>query len=156
MGNFKITEKPESSAIEIVFIGSVDEAFKFPAVDAKFSKLFVDLDHVSYVSSFGVKNWVSWVATLPKTIEVEFSRARYSVISNVNSVHGFLPTKCKIKSLYAPFIDSNGNDSVEILLEEGKHFFQGGKLALPEIINSSGNKLEIDVVEAKFFRFLKP
>lgn len=70
-------------------------------------------------------------------------------------VQGFLPTNGKVASFYVPFYSDESGEDKSVLFTQGKEYTDSGLGALPEVKDSAGKPMEMDVVEAKYFKFLK-
>ena len=71
-------------------------------------------------------------------------------------VAGFLPDNGKVESFYVPYYcDATGAEKM-VLFSEGKEF-TGADVNPPEDVkdDDTGDEMELDVIEAKYFKFLQ-
>jgi hypothetical protein len=69
-------------------------------------------------------------------------------------VAGFLPQGTTVTSFYVPYYaDTSGNEKM-VLFENGREFGAGGLKPPAEVKDDSGEVMEMDVIEAKYFKFL--
>ena len=73
----------------------------------------------------------------------------------MNMIQGFAPANTKILSFYVPYFNESNESERSILLVQGTHYADGKILELPKVLDEKGQEMEIDVVEAKYFKFLK-
>lgn len=156
MGTFKAEKQQNGSEITIKLAGHVDEDAQFAAIDlAGASKVVVDADGISAINSCGIREWVKWVRTAPGTSQLIFQKCPKVIVDQINMVTGFLPENAKVESFYVPYYsDSSGNEKM-VLFKEGAEF-KGGEISAPaEVKDDDGEVMEMDVIEAKYFKFLK-
>jgi hypothetical protein len=70
-------------------------------------------------------------------------------------VSGFLPEGAKVTSFFVPYFSEGAGVEKQVLFQEGKEF-SGNKVNAPAEVKdeSSGESLELDVIEAKYFKFI--
>jgi len=108
-------------------------------------------------NSYGIRDWMKWLKPLAdkeKTI-IELYDCPESVIHLINMITGFIPRNAEVVSFYVSFYSEESGETQKVLFKRGHQFFED-KVVLPEVKDSQGNTMLIDVDEAKFFRFLKP
>lgn len=157
MSQFQIEKKSEGDKILIEIKGHIDEDANFSNVDLSSGGKFIfDLQNVEAINSCGIREWITWVRKAPPASELVFRNCPKIVVDQINMVAGFLPDNGRIESFYVPyFCESSGNEKM-ILFTEGKEF-KGSDLLPPEEIkdDETGEFMEMDVIEAKYFKFLK-
>jgi hypothetical protein len=70
-------------------------------------------------------------------------------------VQGFLPASGRVNSFYVPFYNDDSGAEKSVLFRNGQEFTDTGLGTIPEVKDEEGNAMEMDVVEAKYFKFLK-
>ncbi len=157
MGLTKSDKQQSGSDVVVTLAGHIDEDAQFTALDlsAASGKVVVDIEGVTAINSCGIREWVKWIRTAPNTSPVVFKNCPKVIVDQINMVTGFLPENGKVESFYVPYYsDSSGNEKM-ILFEEGKQF-NGGEVKPPsEVKDETGEVMEMDVIEAKYFKFLK-
>lgn len=156
MGQFAATKENNGSELKITLSGHVDEDATFGSVDlAGANKVVVELDGVTAINSCGIREWIKWIRTAPPTAAVVYRNCPKVIVDQINMVAGFLPETGKVESFYVPYYcDESGNEKM-ILFKEGTEF-KGNEVFPPaEVKDESGEAMEMDVIEAKYFKFLQ-
>ncbi len=154
--SFSIKKNPEGARLAIAVAGNVDEDANFVPVDiGAFTQVVLDLQGVSAINSVGIREWIKWVKQIPTTVQLTVRNCPKIVVDQINMVAGFLPPATVIESFFVPYYaDATGSEKM-ILFSNGKEF-KGGALTPPgEVKDDSGEAMEMDVIEAKYFKFLK-
>ena len=154
--SFSIEKKPEGSRLVLELKGNIDEDANFAAPDVGSAAVVVlDLEGVSAINSVGIREWIKWVKSMPGSVQLCVRRCPKIIVDQINMVAGFLPATAKVESFYVPYYsDSSGSEKM-VLFENGKEFKDGEVHAPPEVKDDSGEVMEMDVIEAKYFKFLK-
>lgn len=157
MGLTKSEKQQSGSDVIVTLAGHIDEDAQFTALDLSGAsgKVVVDIEGVTAINSCGIREWVKWIRTAPNTTSVVFKKCPKVIVDQINMVTGFLPENGKVESFFVPYYsDESGNEKM-VLFEEGKQF-NGGDVNPPaEVKDESGEAMEMDVIEAKYFKFLK-
>lgn len=157
MGLTKSEKQQNGSDVIVTLAGHIDEDAQFTALDLSGAsgKVVVDIEGVTAINSCGIREWVKWIRTAPNTTSVVFKKCPKVIVDQINMVTGFLPDNGKVESFFVPYYsDESGNEKM-VLFEEGKQF-NGGEVNPPaEVKDESGEAMEMDVIEAKYFKFLK-
>ena len=63
--------------------------------------------------------------------------------------------EAKVESFYVPYFSEDSGNEKMVLLEEGKDF-NGGEVTAPDEFTDeeTGDEMEMDVIESKYFKFL--
>ena len=152
---FSVTKKTEGSTVVIDIKGNVDEDANFPAPDvAGGATVTLDLEAVTAINSVGIREWIKWIKAFPANTTLAVRRCPKIIVDQINMVSGFLPAGTTVQSFYVPYYsDTSGNEKM-VLFENGREI-QGGKLIPPaDVKDESGEVMEMDVIEAKYFKFL--
>ena len=156
MGTFKADKTQNGTEINVSLSGHVDEDAQFASLDlAGASKVTVNADGISAINSCGIREWVKWVRTAPPQAQIVLQKCPKVIVDQINMVTGFLPENGKVESFYVPYYsDASGNEKM-VLFSEGKEF-KGAEVHAPsEVKDDDGEAMEMDVIEAKYFKFLK-
>lgn len=154
--SFAIEKKPEGTRMILELKGNIDEDANFAPPDVGSSAVVIlDLEGVSAINSVGIREWIKWVKSMPASVQLSVRRCPKIIVDQINMVAGFLPATAKIESFYVPYYsDSSGSEKM-VLFESGKEFKDGEIHAPPDVKDDSGEAMEMDVIEAKYFKFLK-
>lgn len=83
-------------------IGETNSFFDLPLKDP--ITIQMDLSEMTYISSIGVKNWISWSTRFPRGSKVVLEKCPFVIVSQASMVAGFAPPeKFTINSFSAPF-----------------------------------------------------
>ncbi len=120
------------------------------------SAVEIDLVDLTHINSIGIRNFRDWLLTV-KAPELAFSYCPRVFIDQVNMVMDFLPKHAKVLSFYVPYYsDATGEDKL-VLFTRGKEFqvVDGEvKLTFPEVLDSKGKEMDVDVIGDRYFGFL--
>lgn len=81
----------------------------------KATGILLDMQKVTFINSIGVKNWISWMFSVPAECQITLRHCPFVIISQINMVQGFLPKTARVQSFYAPYTDNNGNEVIRLL-----------------------------------------
>ncbi len=153
---FTMNKTQEGANVVVHLSGNVDEDSNFQAIDGgTASSIILDLEKITAINSVGIREWIKWIKEFPPTVQLSLRKCPKIIVDQVNMVAGFLPAGAKIESFFVPYYsDSSGSEKM-VLFESGKEFADGQITAMPEIKDESGEVMEMDVIEAKYFKFLK-
>jgi hypothetical protein len=153
---FEITKKQEGQVVVFELKGNVDEDANFTPPDlAGAGAIVLDLQGVTAINSVGIREWVKWIKVIPASIALKVRKCPKIIVDQINMVSGFLPAHTKVESFFVPyFSDSSGSEKM-VLFEDGKELKNGEVHPPSEVKDDSGEVMEMDVIEAKYFKFLK-
>jgi len=152
---FKISTQPESGRLAVSLSGNVDEDAGFTPLDlGANTQIVFDLEGVTAINSVGIREWIKWIKTLPASVKMAVRKCPKIIVDQINMVAGFLPPGTQVESFYVPYYsDASGSEKM-VLFQYGKEY-KDGKIEFPaEIKDDSGEVMEMDVIEAKYFKFL--
>lgn len=154
MGKFEIQTQDLNGTLQVKVSGTIDEDADFTKVNlAQASAVILELKDVKSINSCGIREWIKWMGTTQSPIT--FKECTKVIVDQINMVDGFLPQNGKVESFYVPYYSEEGGSEKNVLFRNGNEFV-GGQLKAPqEVKDDSGNEMEMDVVEAKYFKFLK-
>ena len=153
MSNIKIEKK--ENELHVTFIDSINEKtdFKSNSIEnAEIVKIF--FQNVKYINSLGVREWVKWINTNQNS-KIRLYECPRSIIDQVNMFSGFFPSNALVLSFYVPYHSEQTDETKNILFRYGKEFYDGGKLELPQVLDSKGLAMNLDIFPEKYFNFLK-
>ncbi len=155
MAKFELKKENSGGKLVIHLSGMIDEDADFHGCPlAGASNLEIDLVNVKGINSCGIREWIKWMEPVA-AVPVELKSCPKVIIDQINMVDGFLPPKGKIQSFYVPYFSEGSGEEKSVLFSLGKEF-KDGQLSPPSTIkDSEGNMMEMDVIESKYFKFLK-
>lgn len=155
MSKCEIKIDKSGSSAKITMSGVIDEDLDFSAYSLEgLGELSVYLGSVKSINSCGIREWIKWFGGA-KNATIQFFECPKIIVDQINMVQGFLPSNAKVMSFYVPYYNDDSGSEKEVLFTYGKEY-SDNELKLPtDIKDDDGNEMEVDVVEAKYFRFIK-
>lgn len=151
---FAINKKSEGANTVFELSGNIDEDANFGIPDVTASAVVLDLEKVTAINSVGIREWIKWVKSFPASAKLAVRRCPKIIVDQINMVAGFLPQDTVVQSFFVPYYaDSSGNEKM-VLFENGKEFGPEGLNPPETVTDDSGEPMEMDVIEAKYFKFL--
>ncbi len=154
--SFTIAKKQEGTKLVVALSGAVDEDAVFSALEVgSSSDVSFDLDKVTAINSVGIREWIKWLKEIPSTVKITVSKCPKVIVDQINMVSGFLPPGTVVESFYVPYYSEESGSEKMVLFVNGKEY-KDGQINLPsEVKDDSGEVMEMDIIEAKYFKFLK-
>lgn len=161
--NYEIKNTPET--VTLVISGEIDENSDFKSLELKgANQLIIDLKGIKHLNSMGLKNWTLWIKKLPKyPAGICFRHCPLVVVHQINVLHGFLPSNAIVESIEVPFFCESCSHESVYLAERNKDYFERTAdspekvtMSLSKKCTKCGGKSNADIIENKFFSFLKP
>lgn len=155
MSKCQVKSVKNNDKIEFIFSGSIDESLAsyldiFPTVPS----LTINLDAIDSINSIGIREWIKLMTKLA-TSQISLIKCPKVFIDQVNMVKGFLPANAQIESFYVPYFSEEKNIEKKVLFEKDKHFTQNFINYNSTITDEAGVSYEIDVIDSKYFKFIK-
>lgn len=155
MSKFSLNIDKAGSVWQVKVMGTIDEDVDFglyslegaPAVEMLLSE-------VKSINSCGIREWIKWIGTAGQ-VPVVYNECPKIIVDQINMVQGFLPAMGKVQSFFVPFYSEESGNEKNVLFSSGQEFDESGGIKVPSIKDESGQDMEMDVVEAKYFKFLK-
>ncbi len=155
MGKFDIKIDKASPEFKVMVSGVIDEDVDFNQYSLAGAKsVQMVLGGVKSINSCGIREWIRWIGSAG-TAPVVYSECPKIIVDQINMVQGFLPNTGRVMSFYVPFYSDDSGEDKSVLFSFGKEYSDSGLAAVPEVKDSAGKAMEMDVVEAKYFKFLK-
>jgi hypothetical protein len=152
----KVSENRGADHLELVLSGAIDEDASLPGVDfAGVGSVVLNFDDVNHINSCGIRDWVVWVRQIPEGSSVEFIKCRSMVVDQINMIEGFIGKGSVVASFYIPYFCEECDEITNKLVSRGAEY-NGTDLNIEEELKCEhcGAEAEIDVIEAKYFKFL--
>lgn len=155
MSKFEIKLDKASSHFKVHIAGVIDEDADFGPHSLQGAEAVeVNLGGVKSINSCGIREWIKWIGTSGGA-GVVYKECPKIIVDQINMVQGFLPSKGKVQSFYVPYYSEETDEEKNVLFTLGKEYTDAGLAQAPDVKDGSGNAMEMDVVEAKYFKFLK-
>lgn len=140
---------------KVTVSGVIDEDVSFqPYPLAGLTKIDFFLGELKGINSCGIREWINWIRTASQAT-IAYHECPKVIVNQINMVHDFLPPNAKVISFYVPYFNEETEEEKQVLFRDGKEFAQDGSIPVPATIqNEKGAALALDVVEAKYFKFL--
>jgi hypothetical protein len=155
MSKISFDIKQNGNQASIILAGIIDEDMDFSKIKIPGStSIEIDLGGVKSINSCGIREWIKWIGEF-RNVQIHLKNCPKIIVDQINMVQGFLPPSAKVMSFYVPYFNEDSGSEKDILFEYGKHYTEDS-LNIPEsVLDDEGNPMEIDVVESKYFKFLK-
>lgn len=155
MSKYDIKLNKNGDKLSVLVAGTIDEDIDFSNFNlGGFSTLEVNLDQVKSINSCGIREWIKWMGTAGGA-QMQFFNCPKVIVDQINMVDGFLPATAKVESFYVPYYNDDSGAEKNVLFVRGTHFSEGSVTPPESIKDEDGNEMEMDVIEAKYFKFLK-
>lgn len=156
MGQLKLEGQAGAEGFIVKLIGSIDEDSQFSVVALTgHKKIFLDLEQIKSINSVGIREWIKWTKSADAGAQFIFQKCPKVIVDQMNLVSGFLPDNGKVESFFVPYFNEDSGFEKMVLFTEGKEFNAGQVTAPASVKGDGGEELEMDVIEAKYFKFLQ-
>lgn len=155
MGKFDLNIEKNGGTFKVTMGGVIDEDADFnPHSLAGATTVDLHLPNIKSINSCGIREWIKWIGSAGAA-KIQYFECPKIIVDQINMVQGFLPAQGKVLSFYVPFYNEDSGDEKNVLFSYGKEYTDAGLGQVPEVKDNAGNPMEMDVVEAKYFKFLK-
>ena len=157
MASLKIAVTKKGDSVLLSLTGLVDESAAFPKIEFGEAKIAIIVwSGVTLINSCGIREWVKWLGTFPQGVRIAYAHCPRIIVDQINMVDGFLPKGGTTLSFFVPYYCNDCSAVTNLLFTNGKEF-TGSNIAAPETVKCSkcGKVAELDVMESKYFKFLK-
>lgn len=155
MGKLDVKLNKAGEKLNVVMAGSIDEDTdfsQFPLAGAP--QIEIDLASLKSINSCGIREWIKWMSTAPAA-NITFNQCPKVIVDQINMVDGFLPSNAKVQSFFVPYYNDDSGSEKNVLFRYGSEFTDTEVKAPGEIKDESGSPMEMDVIESKYFKFIK-
>ncbi len=150
---FKIDKK--SGIVNINMAGTIDEDADFTQMNLlEAQEIELELSGIKSINSCGIREWIKWMAT-NKNAKIDFKQCPKVIVDQINMVDGFLPQNGKVSSFFVPYYNDDTGTEKNILFSLGKEFADGSVNPPGGVKDDQGNTMEMDIIESKYFKFIK-
>jgi len=155
MGKYEIKIEKAGTTFKVKVIGIIDEDVDFNSQSlAGATAVELNLESIKSINSCGIREWIKWIGTAGGA-SVSYSLCPKIIVDQINMVQGFLPASGKVLSFYVPYFCDESGEEKNVLFNFGKEFTESTISPPTAVKDGAGNTMEMDVVEAKYFKFIK-
>lgn len=155
MGKLDVKMEKAGNELKLVMSGTIDEDADFNQIAiAGNPKIEMRMSAIKSINSCGIREWIKWMETA-KPAEIVWHECPKVIVDQINMVDGFLPGNAKVQSFFVPYYNDDAGSEKNVLFRYGTEFKEG-TLNPPETVkDDDGNVMEMDVIESKYFKFIK-
>lgn len=155
MSKFELKMQPAGEELKVTISGIIDEDVDFSTYKLGSSKkVEIDFKNVKSINSCGIREWIKWLAPA-KASQLSFINCPKIIIDQINMVDGFLPSNGKVLSFFVPYYNDENGSEKNVLYRYGHEFTDGSVTPPAKVQDDSGAEMEMDVIESKYFKFIK-
>ncbi len=155
MGKLDVKLNKDAEKLTVEMNGTIDEDVDFAQFDLSGnSKIQVELAGVKSINSCGIREWIKWMSTAGGA-QIVFNKCPKVIVDQINMVDGFLPASGKVESFYVPYYNDDSGSEKNVLFRYGAEFSESSVTPPENVKDEEGNEMEMDVIESKYFKFIK-
>lgn len=155
MGKLDVKVDKNSGTININMAGTIDEDVDFTQFSlGEAQQIDLELSGIKSINSCGIREWIKWMAT-NKNAKINFNQCPKVIVDQINMVDGFLPQNAKVSSFFVPYYNDDSGAEKNILFRFGTEFTDSSVNPPAAVKDESGNDMEMDIIESKYFKFIK-
>ncbi|MCG8422511.1 MAG: hypothetical protein MJE77_31740 [Proteobacteria bacterium] len=150
---FRIESHKDGGRLVLCVFGVIDERAdlgRLATADAPL--IWLHLEHVSRINSFGVRSWIDAVRRISNQCRLVFSHCSPPIVDQCNMVAGFLGHG-SIESFYAPMMCDTCGGEEKTLFKTKDCLALGGVLPEVRCSHCSGS-MDIDDLEEQYLMFM--
>lgn len=156
MAQFQVDKKQNGEKLVVSLKGSIDEDAILTNITFDGAKeVVLDLDKVSAINSCGIREWIKWLKVSGAGAKVVYRNCPKIIVDQINMVSGFLPENGMVESFYVPYFNEGAGTEKMVLFKNGVEFKDGSVQPPAQVKDDAGQEMEMDVIEAKYFKFIK-
>lgn len=155
MAKFDIRVEKAADVATVYVSGILDEDVDFNLYSLnQLKKIDLKLADVKGINSCGIREWIRWLGQA-KDAQITFHQCPKVIVDQMNMVDGFLPSGASVASFYVPYYSDESGTEKMVLFSVGKEFSDGSVHPPKDVKDNDGHLMEMDIIEAKYFKFLK-
>jgi anti-anti-sigma regulatory factor len=153
--SLEINTSVQGSQFILQLSGPMNEDANYPVEFPQgVDEVIIDFKNVTLINSTGIQRWIQFFSHTPDHVQVSFVNCVQRIVNQINLFPGFMAGKnVKVLSFYAPYYSESEDESYDLLLKVNEDFPNGYNGA-PQKTSESGEELEFDGIEKKYFHFL--
>lgn len=154
MAKFDVKTENTDGKLTLKIAGTIDEDADFSQIaTAGNTQIELDLEDLNSINSCGIREWIKWVGQTGAS-SIALVNCPKVIVDQINMVDGFLPVNGKVLSFFVPYFNEDVGSEKKVLFRYGNEFGDEGVTPPKEVKDDDGNLMELDVIEAKYFKFL--
>lgn len=155
MGKLDVHINKNGEKLNLKMSGTIDEDVDFQQYNLSGAgQIEMDLNGISSINSCGIREWIKWIST-GSAAKITFNNCPKVIVDQINMVDGFLPANAIVSSFFVPYYNEESGSEKNILFRLG-HEFKDGTVTPPSVVkDDAGEAMEMDVLESKYFKFIK-
>ncbi|MCK6596935.1 MAG: hypothetical protein L6Q37_01110 [Bdellovibrionaceae bacterium] len=155
MAKFEFKKENSNATEKIAMSGIIDEDVDFNILKlSDTGNIEIDLKNLKSINSCGIREWIKWLSS-SKNSQINFVNCPKIIVDQINMVDGFLPTNAIVSSFFVPYYNEENGTEKNILFRLGHEYSQNGLNSPAKVTDDSGAEMEMDVIESKYFKFIK-
>lgn len=135
--------------------GRIDETFHEAIITTPDSgEVSFNLKGIVSINSTGIRAWILLMRKMQGAI-IYFYECPRIFIDQANMVKGVLTENAKIMSFYVPYYNDKNGTEKNILFVLNHQYTANKLMPLEKVLDEKGDEMEMDVLESKYFKFIK-
>ena len=155
MGKLDVKMNKAGGQLTVQMAGTIDEDVDFNQFNlGGNSQVNIEMTGIKSINSCGIREWIKWMGTASGAA-ITFENCPKVIVDQINMVDGFLPATGKVKSFQVPYYNDDSGSEKNVLFRYGTEFDDSSVNPPASVKDEEGNEMEMDVIESKYFKFLK-
>lgn len=155
MAKFDVKMNKAGDKLDVVMAGSIDEDADFTQLSLSGAgQIDIQMGGLKSINSCGIREWIKWMSTAPSAT-ITFNECPKVIVDQINMVDGFLPGNAKVNSFFVPYYNDDSGSEKNVLFRLGTEFTETSVNPPAAVQDDEGNAMEMDVIESKYFKFIK-
>lgn len=155
MGKLDVKMAKAGEKLTVNMAGTIDEDVDFAQFNiAGNPQVEIELSGLKSINSCGIREWIKWMGSA-NGAQITFSNCPKVIVDQINMVDGFLPSAAKVASFFVPYYNDDSGSEKNVLFRFGTEFTESSVTPPASVKDEDGNEMEMDVIESKYFKFIK-
>lgn len=155
MGKLEVKMDKAGDRLNLVMGGTIDEDADFSQIPiGGHGSIDIKMGNIKSINSCGIREWIKWMGAASGA-QIVWHECPKVIVDQINMVDGFLPNNAKVMSFFVPYYNDDAGSEKNVLFRYGTEYSEG-TLNPPETVkDDDGNTMDMDVIESKYFKFIK-
>ncbi|MBX2986916.1 MAG: hypothetical protein KF802_03375 [Bdellovibrionaceae bacterium] len=154
MGKLDVKKETAGDRLNLILAGTIDEDIDFNQIPLSGGQIDIQMSGIKSINSCGIREWIKWMGTAAAS-QITWHECPKVIVDQINMVEGFLPANAKVMSFFVPYYNDDAGSEKNVLFRYGTEFKEGSLNPPADVKDDDGNAMEMDVIEAKYFKFIK-
>jgi anti-anti-sigma regulatory factor len=162
-GSTQVKKHEADGELILEISGMIDENSTFADVSVPESMpLVLDLSGIERLNSMGLMVWLEWMKTLGRKRMIKLRKCPPPVVDQISILRGFVPLGGVVESVQVPYVCGSCQNEELVLAVRGHDYVEetadrkeGLTVPVTKACPKCQEEMEIDVVPAKYFAFLR-